>query len=125
MNKFGVNIGKHALSLFYKQNKVKFRNLKKVYRDAIINKEKIDVKRAAFALKIAQMIKDGRQLLYMDESSVTNWTSKVKCWSLREKHAVFPLNKIRYAVTLMGTIGPGLRQPECFGFYRGGTTTLK
>ena len=123
--KFHAKISQNVLLLFYKANKVKYRSLKMVYRQAFTNPAKIEKARRVFAVELTAHIMSGRRIFYMDESTACNWNGKARSWGYKDMHNVFPANKERFSVTMFGAIGTGLAQPDAFKCMRGGTTKVK
>ena len=118
--RYQTKISKNRLTLFYRENGVRYRQLKRVYREALVREPTLTLQRAVFAMKYAEAVMTGRQILHFDESSCNNWSSKQKTWSLVDQHNVAPINKERFSATIFGTVGKGLRQPKAFRLFRHG-----
>ena len=106
---FDVTISKNILALFYKSNKIKFRCTKKAWRQSTLENAALELKRAEFAVKLSQFMRDGRQIIFLYESSINNWTSKERVWAASGSRHVCRVNKRRYSVTLFGTVGRGCK----------------
>ena len=119
-DRYRTKISKNVLTLFYRENGVRYRQLKRVYREALAREPTLVVSRAAFAVKYAEAVMSGRQILHFDESSCNNWTTKKRTWSLVDQHNVAPINKERFSATIFGTVGTSLRQPKAFRMFRTG-----
>ena len=86
----------------------------------------IDMERQVFAAVLAEQIMLNRSVFYFDESSICNWTgAPSRSWAAKGEHNVEVRNKIRHSATIMGTVGPGLKQPDAFALFDGGTTITK
>ena len=118
--RYQTKISKNRLTAFYRENGVRYRQLKKVYRESLVRQPMLTLQRAVFAVKYAEAVMTGRQILHFDESSCNNWSSKQKTWSLVDQHNVAPINKERFSATIFGTVGKGLRQPKAFRLFRTG-----
>ena len=95
--------------MFYKANKIKFRCTKKAWRQSTLETATLEQKRASFAIRMAQLLQDGRQIVYLDESSINNWTSKERVWAPSGSRHVCRVNKRRFSVTIFGTVGRGCK----------------
>ncbi len=79
---FDVKLSVSTLMAFYKVNKVKYRANKRVYKSSLIRMDELEERRCEFAKELAKLIVEGRRIIYCDESSINNWCSKPRSWSL-------------------------------------------
>ena len=70
-----------TLQTFYKENNVKYIGNKRVYKSSLTKFTELEERRCEFAVQLADQIKSGRRVIYLDESSINNWVTKARSWA--------------------------------------------
>jgi hypothetical protein len=56
-------------------------------------------------VKLAKAMRDGRKILYMDESRFDNWALQRRAWSAKGRNAFVVKNQKMWSTTVYGVIG--------------------
>lgn len=83
------------------------------YRQAMIKEDVLRPKRIEFAKKLGNIIRHGKDLIYLDESAVNSYMYQERSWGLKGVYVEIPINTIRYSCTLIGSIGLCLTDGFC------------
>lgn len=108
--KFGVECSPTTLRRCYAKNKVGYRNTVEVKRRAKEAKEEFDQKRVVFAQFLQSLVREGKEVIYMDESQFHSWMSTKKAWSLSHSPVEVILNNRQHGVSVFGAIGYCLKE---------------
>jgi transposase len=76
-----------------------------VYSQAITNSGRIHLERIQFSKKLIEFLSQNRQVVYLDETTFTNWHTPEKTWMLPNHPIPTVLGKKRLNVTLFGALG--------------------
>ena len=61
-------MSKNTLSRFYRANGVKYKTVKRRYRQELIKEDALEMERTMFCVKLAEYVANGRPIVYFDES---------------------------------------------------------
>jgi hypothetical protein len=75
-NLWGIQVSNNTLWKFYRQNNIKLRTGKAVYRAEMRRTAEIVNKRKIFAAILATLVHLGRPLIYVDETTFNTWQLK-------------------------------------------------
>ena len=64
----------------------------------------MEMKRAKYAVNLTKVMKEGRALIYMDESRFDNWSLQRKSWSAKGTNCHVVKNQKMYSTTCYGAI---------------------
>ena len=71
----------------------------------MIKEDVLRPKRIEFAKKLGNIIRHGKDLIYMDESAVNSYMYQERSWGIKGVSVEIPINTVRYSCTLIGSIG--------------------
>lgn len=114
-HRYGVRISKPTLRRFYAQSKVRFKQLRRIYRASLLREEERDRKRAQFAVRLASLLRAGRSVFFFDESRCDAWQTKRFSWSPLGVNNVVALNTGLHSVSMFAAIG---LNKHCIRFYK-------
>ena len=66
--KFDIEMSKNTLSRFYGANGVKYKSVKRKYRQELIKEDDLEIERRLFCVKLAEAVANNRPIIYFDES---------------------------------------------------------
>ena len=105
---WGLHVSDKYLSLFYRDNGVRLRQAKKVYRFAQQNSRQLDEERKAFAVTLGNLMVRKSPIIYTDESTFSNQQTRSKSWSLRDHPNQHYIDSKHEQVTVYGAVGDAL-----------------
>lgn len=76
-----------------------------MFRQTLINKDRIELQRAQFAIELARALHSGRAVIYFDESRLDSWTTQSRSWSAAYTNNYSVKNTRMWSLTLYGAIG--------------------
>ena len=90
---YGVKIHYTTLSLFYRQHKVTCRKPQYTYLRKQKKQSELMDDQKSVAYEIAELIKKGKQIVYVDESSFHRWLLPTRTWLTRDMVLEIPSNR--------------------------------
>lgn len=100
-----------TLRRIYLRNGVKFRNVKTVKLVAAENKDSLEEQRFLFAVTLANLLREGKHITYLDETTFKSWSTQKKDWSHADIPVTHYMNTRYFGATLYGAIGHALEKP--------------
>ena len=71
----------------------------------------LDEERDRFAMKLNTIIKDGRPVIYVDETTFNSWIVSDKSWSHAETPVYQIISDQRYSTSVIGAISTSFEKP--------------
>ena len=114
---FGLTIGINTLYCFYKAHNIAYLTAGRCYDIAVRQRVSLDSQRRTFAQLLGNVIVSGRGLLYVDESSFTNWSIAQKSWVTRGDTHLHCLPNTRFSVTVYACVSPNALNGLVYDLY--------
>ena len=108
---FGESVPPTTLRKFYLASGVRYTSSKKVYEQAMTNRQSLDRDRRAFARLLSLIIVRDKPLVYLDETSFVSQIVLPKSWALASVPNQHSMTKTRYSITVYGAVGACMAQP--------------
>ena len=108
--KFDIKCGYNTLRSCYIRNKVAYRNTIQVKRRSYESRHEFNQKRAVYAEFLQQLVKEGRPVIYQDESQFHSWMARKKGWATIDSPIEIVINNRHHAVSVFGAIGHCLKE---------------
>ena len=100
-----------TLRRIYLRNGIKFRSVKTVKLVAAENKDSLEEQRFLLAVNLTNLMKEGKHIVYLDETTFKAWSTQKKDWSYADTPVHHYINTRYFGATLYGAIGHALEYP--------------
>ena len=92
-----------SLRMVYKRHGIKYLKPNYCYARKDVRREQIQEEQIKVARELAQQIKDGKHVIYLDETTFNQWQVPSKLWVSKDMQIKMPSNR-GSSITVIGAI---------------------
>jgi len=102
--RFGLrNLDRTTLACIYRRNKVQFRKPQFYYSRKDGNRDQLQKEQFQKSMEIADLMKKGKHLIYVDETTFNQWQMPSRAWMRKDMYLKMPTSRGN-SYTLIGGI---------------------